>query len=117
VAQRVDVADVPWSERVLAVRLSDGTELLNVHSPISSKPEPAKVRTHEAVYAHLADDTVSHPRILCGDLKTPREEYADGPVWTFARNQYEGDLYSAEGSRPTSRWWTSPLGTTMFRQG
>ena len=86
--QRVAVADVPWPERVLAVRLSDGTELLNVHSPISSKPELAKVRIHEAVYAHLADDTVSHPRILCGDLNTPRKEHADGRVWTFARDQY-----------------------------
>jgi YD repeat-containing protein len=101
-AQRVDVADAPWSERVLAVRLSDGTELLNVHSPISSKPELAKVRTHEAVYAHLADDTVSHPRILCGDLNTPRKEYADGRVWTFARDQY-GRLREERGSAGTER--------------
>lgn len=96
--KRVEVADVPWSERVLAVRLSDGTELLNVHSPISSKPDLAKVRTHEAIYAHLAQNTVTHSRILCGDLNTPRKEHADGRIWTFARDQC-GRLREERGER------------------
>ncbi|HEY5286403.1 MAG TPA: endonuclease/exonuclease/phosphatase family protein [Solirubrobacteraceae bacterium] len=96
--KRVTVADVPWPERVLAVKLADGTELINVHSPISPKPDLAKVRTHEAVYAHLAENTVSHPRILCGDLNTPRKEHPDGRIWTFARDRY-GRLREERGER------------------
>lgn len=92
------VDDVPWPERVLAVHLSDGTEILNVHSPISSKPDLAKVRTHEAVYQHLADELAGHGRILCGDLNTPRKEQADGTVWTFARDRY-GQLRPERGER------------------
>jgi exonuclease III len=92
------VDGVPWPERVLAVHLSDGTEIVNVHSPISLKPDLAKVRTHEAVYRHLADERRGHARILCGDLNTPRKEHADGTVWTFARDRY-GQLRPERGER------------------
>jgi exonuclease III len=92
------VDGVPWPERVLAVHLSDGTEVLNVHSPISPKPELAKVRTHEAVHKHLADHAPGYARILCGDLNTPRKEHADGTVWTFARDRY-GRLLPERGER------------------
>lgn len=95
---RVALSGVPWPERVLAVRTGDGTELVNVHSPISPKPEMAKVRTHEAVHAHLADASADHARILCGDLNTPRKEYADGRIWTFARDRY-GRLRADRGER------------------
>jgi exodeoxyribonuclease III len=81
------LAAVPWPERVLAARTPSGLEIVNVHSPISPKPELAKVRTHLAVHAHLAREA-SHPRILCGDLNTPRKEHPDGRVWTFARDRY-----------------------------
>lgn len=94
----IAVAGVPWPERVLAVRLRDGAELVNVHSPISSKPELAKVRTHEAVHRHLAGAEATRPRILCGDLNTPRKEHRDGSVWTFARDQY-GRLLPDRGTR------------------
>ena len=78
------VADVPWPERVLAAR-AGGIEIVNVHSPISPKPGLAKVLTHEAVFRHLRDG--SGPRIVLGDLNTPRKEHPDGSVWTFAREQ------------------------------
>ena len=52
-------------------------ELTNLHSPIAPAPELAKIRTHEAVAAHLASGG-SGPRVLCGDLNTPRREYPDG---------------------------------------
>lgn len=91
----VEVLDVPWPERVLAGRI-DGLELVNVHSPISPKPELAKVRTHEAVQAHLLAGT--GPRALCGDLNTPRREHPDGRVWTFARTR-EGKLRPDRGER------------------
>jgi exonuclease III len=83
----VPVAGLPWPERVLAARLPDGTEVLNVHSPTSPKPEMAKLATHLAVHRHLAS-AASRPRILCGDLNTPRKEHPDGTVWSFARDRY-----------------------------
>jgi exonuclease III len=81
------IADVPWPERVLAVRLPDGTEVVNLHSPISPSPALAKVRTHVAVHRYLAR-SCEHPRVLCGDLNTPRKEHPDGSVWTFARDKH-----------------------------
>ena len=92
---RLPIDDVPWPERVLATRL-DGLELVNVHSPISPKPGLAKVRTHEAVHAHLAAGR--GPRVLCGDLNTPRREHPDGRVWTFARSRH-GKLRPERGER------------------
>jgi exonuclease III len=86
-ARPVPVAELPWPERVLALELADGTEIVNVHSPISPKPGLAKLRTHRAVYEHLARPE-SRPRMLCGDLNTPRREHADGTAWTFARDRY-----------------------------
>lgn len=85
--RRVAVDDVPWPERVLGVKTADGMEVINVHSPISPKPDLVKVRTHLAIHHHLAHET-GHPRILCGDLNTPRKEHSDGRLWTFARDQY-----------------------------
>jgi exonuclease III len=84
------VDDLPWTERALAVHMSDGTEVVNVHSPVSPKPDLAKIRTHEAIHRHMADYPAGHARLLCGDLNTPRKEHADGTVWTFARDRLGG---------------------------
>ena len=46
-----------------------------------------KVRTLEAVRAGLAAG--SGPRVLCGDLNTPRREHPDGSVISFARDTRE----------------------------
>jgi exonuclease III len=89
------VADVPWSERVLAVRIGP-LEVVNVHSPVSPKPDLAKVRTHEAVYEHLRSG--AGPRVVLGDLNTPRREHPDRSVWTFARDRY-GRLRPERGER------------------
>ena len=85
----------PWPERVLATAIA-GAELVNVHSPISAKPGLVKVLTHEAVHAHVAAG--AGPRIVCGDLNTPRKEHPDGRVWTFARDRY-GRLDPERGAR------------------
>jgi exonuclease III len=89
------VADVPWPERVLAVRAGP-LEVVNVHSPISPKPGLSKVRTHEAVFKHLRSGT--GPRVVLGDLNTPRREHPDGSVWTFARDR-NGRLRPERGER------------------
>lgn len=96
--EEVQLRGVPWPERVLAVRLQDGCEVVNVHSPTSPKPELAKLRTHEAVFAHLARREPARLRVLCGDLNTPRKEHADGTIWTFARDRY-GRLRPDRGER------------------
>jgi len=93
--EEIPIEDVPWPERALATRI-DGLELVNLHSPISPKPNLAKVRTHESLHAHLA--RASGPRALCGDLNTPRREHADGRVWTFARTR-NGHLRPERGER------------------
>jgi exonuclease III len=81
-ARLPEPADVPWPERWLACR-TGGVEVLNLHSPIAPAPELAKIRTHEAVAAHLATLPPA-PRILCGDFNAPRRELPGGDVLTFA---------------------------------
>ena len=87
---------VPWPERVLCCEVA-GVEVVNLHSPIAPAPELAKVRTHEAVAAYLAS-LPDAPRILCGDLNTPRREHDDGSVLTFAHDS-AGRLRPARGER------------------
>jgi exodeoxyribonuclease III len=53
-----------------------------------------KVRTLEAVRAGLA--AASGPRVLCGDLNTPRRELPDGTVLSFARDS-KGRLREERG--------------------
>jgi exonuclease III len=89
-------ADLPWPERVLRCRVDGRFELTNVHSPIAPAPEQAKIRTHEAVAAELA--RLSGPQVLCGDLNTPRREYADGRLLTFAHDT-NGRLREERGER------------------
>jgi exonuclease III len=96
-AETCTVDGVPWSERALAVRLGDGLEVVNVHSPISPSPNLVKVRTHEAVHAYLRG-RAGAACALCGDLNTPRREHPDGRVWTFARDRY-GRLRPERGER------------------
>ena len=89
------VVDVPWPERVLAARV-DAIEIVNVHSPISQKAGLVKVLTHEAVFRHVR--LASGPRLVLGDLNTPRREHPDGSVWTFARTR-NGVLRRERGKR------------------
>jgi exodeoxyribonuclease III len=87
---------VPWPERVLCARLGD-VEVINLHSPISPALDLAKVRTHEAIEAYLLGSPGT-PRILCGDLNTPRRELPDGDVLTFAHDS-AGRLRPERGER------------------
>ena len=81
--------ELPWPERHLAVRTElDGVavELHDLHVPLSAKADRVKVRTLEAVFAHLAAPS-DVPRILAGDLNTPQYESREGEVQTFARTR------------------------------
>jgi exonuclease III len=89
-------ADVPWPERILCCTVGD-VEVVNLHSPISPAPDLAKVRTHEAVAAYLVDAS-ARPRVLCGDLNTPRRELSDGEILTFAHDS-SGRLRPERGER------------------
>jgi exonuclease III len=85
----LQVPDLPWPERHLAVRTTvDGldTEVHTLHAPLSGKPDRVKVRTLEALYAHLSADDGT-PRILTGDLNTPSYESREGLIQTFARTR------------------------------
>jgi endonuclease/exonuclease/phosphatase family metal-dependent hydrolase len=80
---------LPWPERHLAVHTTlDDTpvELHVLHAPISAKADDVKVRTLEAMFAHLAAPSPT-PRILVGDLNTPQYESREGEVRTFARTR------------------------------
>jgi exonuclease III len=77
---------LPWPERHLAAVVGGAFELHNLHSPISAKAEQVKVRTLEAMHAHLAPPS-ELPRVLVGDLNTPQYESREGEVQTFARTR------------------------------
>ena len=94
--ERVAPPDVPWPERVVCV-VAGGIEVTNLHSPIAPAADLAKIRTHEAVAAWLHADPRS-PRVLCGDLNTPRREHDDGSVLTFA-HESNGRLRPERGER------------------
>ena len=94
--ERLPAPEVPWPERILCARV-DGIEVVNLHSPIAPAPDLAKIRTHEAVAAYLAE-AGGPPRVLCGDLNTPRREYEGGDVMTFAYAS-SGKLRPERGER------------------
>jgi len=94
--ERLPAPAVPWAERVLCC-VVDGIEVVNVHSPIAPSPELAKIRTHEAVAAYLRGPS-ERPRVLCGDLNTPRRELEDGTLLTFAHDT-NGRLRPERGQR------------------
>ncbi|MDQ2622627.1 MAG: endonuclease/exonuclease/phosphatase family protein [Actinomycetota bacterium] len=79
---------LPQPERLLSVRIEADfgpVEIHNIHVPPAPSQGMLKVETLEAVYAALAAPFDGH-RILCGDFNTPRTEFRDGSLETFARN-------------------------------
>jgi endonuclease/exonuclease/phosphatase family metal-dependent hydrolase len=73
---------VARAETVQAAMIG-GARVVCAHVPNAANGW-VKAETLAALGAHLA--AVSGPRILAGDLNTPRKEHADGTVWTFARD-------------------------------
>jgi exonuclease III len=80
----------PQPERVLSLAVDapgTGVEVHGVHVPPANHGL-AKVEVCEALFDALA--VPGHgPRILVGDLNTPRAEFPDGQIETFAANHPE----------------------------
>ena len=77
---------VPWRERVLSVQISHPTgtiELHNTHVPPGASNGWTKIRHLEGLYRRLASPSMV-PRLLVGDLNTPKYEHLDGAVETWA---------------------------------
>jgi exodeoxyribonuclease III len=92
---------VPWPETTLAAAARD-VVVHTAHVPNAAngwiKPD-----TLAALRAGLAATT--GPRVLCGDLNTPRRESPDGSVMSFARDS-RGRLREERGTR----WDDAELG-------
>jgi endonuclease/exonuclease/phosphatase family metal-dependent hydrolase len=96
----VPVPPVPWPERLVAARVTLAGKplvLYNLHAPTSAREDEVKVRTLEAVAAHLAHDDGA-PTALVGDLNTPQYESREGEVRSFARTR-AGNIRPSHGER------------------
>jgi exonuclease III len=78
---------VPWPETALGAAADSDlgqVEIHCVHVPNAANGE-VKVRTLQAIRRGLGEAPAA-PRVLCGDLNTPRRELPDGTVLSFARD-------------------------------
>ena len=79
---------MPWLETTLAATAASAdtgaVEIHCVHVPNAANGW-VKVRTLEAIRSGLASGPPA-PRVLCGDLNTPRRELPSGEVISFARD-------------------------------
>jgi exodeoxyribonuclease III len=89
----VEPLPVPRADST-AAGIVAGIAFHTVHVPNAANGW-VKVRTLEAVRAGLA--AAQGPRVLCGDLNTPRRESPDGTVLSFARDS-KGRLREERGT-------------------
>jgi exonuclease III len=98
---------MPWPETAIAAGASSvalgSAEVHCVHVPNAANGW-VKVRTLEAIREGLAAAPPG-PRVLCGDLNTPRRELPNGEVVSFARDS-RGRLRAERGSE----WDEAELG-------
>ena len=94
----------PWPETVLSAQLRGSlVEVCCAHVPNAANGW-VKVETLEAIRAGL-EKAPPGPRVLCGDLNTPRRESPDGEVISFGRDS-RGRLRPDRGAR----WDEAELG-------
>lgn len=81
--------DARWRHKFLSVGMKTpwGTiEVHTAHIPPGSVHGERKIETLKGIYKNLARKS-RVPRILCGDLNTPREELKDGTVVTWGQRR------------------------------
>lgn len=87
--------EVPWNERVLSVTIQINDKYIlfhTTHIPPGSQNGWIKIQTLNGIYNYLKD-TQNKLHILCGDFNTPKEEFADRGLMTFAqRINAKGEL-------------------------
>jgi exonuclease III len=93
--------EVPWQETTLAA--AAGPAVVHVAHVPNAANGWVKPDTLAALRAGL--EATAGPRVLCGDLNTPRREYPDGSVISFARDS-RGRLRPERGDR----WDSAELG-------
>jgi exonuclease III len=93
--------EVPWQETTLAARA--GVAVVHVAHVPNAANGWIKPETLAALRAGLSAS--AGPRVLCGDLNTPRREHPDGSVISFARDS-NGRLRPERGER----WDSAELG-------
>jgi endonuclease/exonuclease/phosphatase family metal-dependent hydrolase len=90
----------PWPERVASALVERPGGAVEIHG--AYVPQAAngwvKVETLEALHDALAGPA-AHPRVLCGDLNTPRTETVDGRVATFAQRRVGARPMPERGER------------------
>jgi endonuclease/exonuclease/phosphatase family metal-dependent hydrolase len=89
---------IPWRERVLSCVVAHpkvgSIELHVTHVPPGSSNGWTKIRHLEGIYTRLATATAV-PRILVGDLNTPKAEYTDGAIETWGGTPGRGNRWDA----------------------
>lgn len=87
---------VPWRERVLSCVIAHpkagNIEVHVTHVPPGSSNGWTKIRHLEGVYNRLVKQT-GIPRILVGDLNTPKAEHPDGTVETWGGKPGRGNRW------------------------
>ena len=76
------------------------------HIPPGASHGWIKIETFEGIYERLAR-RCAHPRILCGDFNSPKDELETGEVITFGqivRSDGTVRLIMHRDARPPSRW-------------
>jgi exonuclease III len=101
---------VPWPEKTLSCLVHCSFGPVEVHSayvPPGSSNGWIKIETFEGIYQGLAQPNPAHPRILCGDFNSPKEEHTDGTVIAWGqRRGKNGELINARTTwgQPGDRW-------------
>ena len=76
--------NIPFPERVLSVKLSNGIEIYTTHVPPGSSNGVIKVQHFEGLFSYLNKDREVQ-RILTGDFNSPKAELANGDVITWGQ--------------------------------
>ncbi len=125
----------PWPELTLSVEAASpfgAVEVHNVHMPNASTHGARKTETFEATFEQLARASTGH-RLLCGDLNSPKEEWADGTIvpWGGTRQATAElqvlsglerygwvDVYRTlhRGAVKDSSWWWKSKGRAVARR-